>query len=87
MENYFFFLGNATFFALGEDAPDETAALAVFGFGAFGFFVGPLIYFLAFDGDFLLLAEIEDEALVVTDFLSSPVALLVLAAVDFSLLG
>ncbi|KAG5892450.1 hypothetical protein JTB14_009858 [Gonioctena quinquepunctata] len=68
MENYFFFLGDATFPALVEDAPDEAAALAVFGFGAFGFFVGSLVDFLAFDGDFILLAEIEDKALVDADY-------------------
>lgn len=71
--------------AFGEEAADdEAAALAVFGLGAFGFLVGPLVDFLAFDGDLVLLAETEDEAFVATDFFSSAVAFLGLAAVvDF----
>lgn len=50
---YFFFFGDACFFAFVE-----LGDFAVLGFGAFGFFVGPGLFdFLAFDGDLALLAE------------------------------
>lgn len=51
---YFFFLGDAAFFAFAAAA---AGALAVFGFGALGFLVGPaLLDFLAFDGVLTLVA-------------------------------
>lgn len=65
--------------AFGEDA-DAGVAFAVFGLGAFGFFVGPLLVFFAFEGDLVLLAEVADETLEATVFLSSAVTFLGLAA-------
>lgn len=63
-------MGEAAFFAFGE-----AADLAVFGLGAFGFFVGPpLADFLAFEGDLPLEAATADEV----------VALVFGAAVFFS---
>lgn len=44
---------------------------AVFGLGAFGFFVGPALFdFLAFEGDLGLAATVEVAVLEETDFLS-----------------
>lgn len=77
LEIHFFFFGEAAFFDFGEDDAELEAAgdFAVFGLGAFGFFVGPALFdFLAFEGDFgFAVAEVtEAVALEVADLLSPP---------------
>ena len=71
---HFFFFGEAAFFDFGEDEEELEAAgdFAVFGLGAFGFFVGPALFdFLAFEGDLGLAATAAEAAVLEeTDFLS-----------------
>lgn len=64
-------MGEATFFDFGDEDAELDAAgdFADFGFGAFGFLVGPaLLDFLAFDGDFAFAAA--GDAAFAADFLS-----------------
>lgn len=70
---HFFFFGEATFLDFGdEDAELEAAGdFADFGFGAFGFFVGPaLLDFFAFEGDLAFAAVDAAAVAFVVDFLS-----------------
>jgi hypothetical protein len=89
VSTYFFFFGEAAFLALGE-AEEAEAVLAVFGLGAFGFFVGPLLDFFAFVGDFALAAAVaapavdcEAEAFEEAAFFSPAVSFFALAALAF----
>lgn len=79
LSNYFFFLGEpaAAFLVLG-------AAFAVFGFGAFGFFVGPaLLDFFALDGDLGDFPAGEDAAAALA-FFSAAVAAADVVFLDFA---